>query len=63
MDSEEDIKRGVVKLVTASPRRLGRYEEEPRPLESGWVDEQIERKKGIYDPLKKFFPPSSPSAR
>lgn len=43
MDSEEDIKRGVGKLVTASPRHLGRYEEAPRPYEMGWVHAQIER--------------------
>lgn len=45
MDSEEDLKSGVVRLVTSPPRTLRRGEEEPRPYEIGWVQEQIDRKK------------------
>lgn len=45
MDSEEDIARGVVRLVTAPARTLRWYEEPPRPYETGWVQREHLRKK------------------
>jgi hypothetical protein len=50
MDTEDDIKNGVVKLVTAPPRVLSWKEEAPRPMEVGWVRDQIERQRITGEP-------------